>query len=130
MRGIAALFREFDQQRHLHAVAPGAVADAVDQARTDDDGAASLVVIADDEMVQCDARDTRRRRRDRRVLVKDVVGALAAGARADDAGARGVDEGLAAAGERIKQGCDRAPVVGTGGIDDDVRLTRGAGKNV
>ena len=72
MGGIAALFRELDQQRHLHAVAAGAVADAVDQARADDDGAAALVAIRQNELVERDPRDARGRRRDRRVLVEDA----------------------------------------------------------
>ena len=79
-----------------------AVADAVDQAGADDDGAAALVVSAENEVIEFDARDARRRRRDRRILIEDVVGALAAGSPADNARARGVDEGLAAAvGEAV-----------------------------
>ncbi len=71
-------------------------------------------------MVQFDPSGARGRRRERRVLVKNVVGALAAGGRADDARTRGVDEGFAAARERIQQRYDRALVIGAGGVDDDV----------
>ena len=124
MRGIAALFGEIDQIRHLHAVRLGAKASAIDQARTDDDGTAALVAIREDELVQRDPRRTRRRWRERRVFVEHRVGALAAGGRADDARSRCVDERLAASRQRIQQGDDRAFVVGAGGIDDDVGGSR------
>ena len=104
---------------------PGAEAEAVDQARADDDRTAALVAVRQDEFVQRDPRDARGRRRERRVFVEDRIGALAPGARADDARARCVDERLAASRERVEKGNDRALVIGAGRIDDDVGGSRG-----
>ena len=120
MGRAAALLGELDQQRHLRAVRLDAKTEAVDQARADDDGTASLVAVSENAFVQRDPRGARGRWRDRRVFVEDRVGPLAPGARADDARSRGVDERLAASGQRIKQGNDRALVIGARRIDDDV----------
>ena len=98
----------------------GAKAEAVDQARADDDRPAALVAVGENELVQRDPRHARRRWRDRRVFVEDRIGPLALGARADNARSRGVDERLAASGQRIEHGNDRALVIGARRVDDDV----------
>ncbi len=120
MRRVAALFGELDQQRHLHAVRVGAKAEAVDQARADDDRTAALVAVGENELVQRDPRHARGRWRDGGIFVEDRVGPLALGARADDARSRRMDECLAASCQGIEHGNDRALVIGARRIDDDV----------
>src|SRR5581483_12400304 len=106
MRGIAALFRELDQERHLRGVRLDAEPRTIDQARADNDRAAAVVAVREDLLVQRHARGSCRRWGERRILVEHRIRPLAAAARADDARSRCVDEGLAAAGERTEQRID------------------------
>ena len=121
----AGLPRRGDQRRDLHAVGIQPGPGAVDQAVAQHHRPHAAPGGVDDQPVDGDPRRLARHRLDRRVLVMDPVrGPVAAGVVGHHAGAAGVQERLAAAGERVEHGLHRRPVVGAGGVDHRIGRLR------